>query len=148
MIFGLMSAFLTLEVQSANSSLDSLTRLPLPAAGAPVALYPNPSRLDDVPVCSSKSVMNLYSVQTGTVKAANEWYAIHLSGFKHVHGMGSGRSQDSYYNRNGTLVISITGKPAAEGVDTKVYSIIYALITPGVSDKVIAGMNIQKVVCP
>jgi hypothetical protein len=128
--------------------LDPLTKLPLPLAGAPVLLYDNPNEIDDVPVCKSHSAMNFYTGRSGTVSAAVAWYASHLSGFKHVHGIGSGRSQDTFYNAAGTLIVGITGKPGQEGQDTPVHSIIYGTIQPGVSDKVIAGMNIQKIVCP
>jgi len=37
---------------------------------------------------------------------------------------------------------------AARGQNTHVYSVIYGKIQPGVSSQVIAGMNIQKIVCP
>ena len=81
-------------------------------------------------------------------RAAVTWYTSHLSGFKHVHGIGSDRSQDTFYNSTGTLIVSITGMLGKEGQDTKVYSIICGTILRGASDKVIAGMNIPKVVCP
>jgi hypothetical protein len=127
---------------------DPLTKLPLPAAGAPLQLYDNPNTIDDVPVCKSKSTMNFYTGRSGTVSGAVAWYASHLSGFKHVHGIGSDRSQDTFYNVTGTLIVGITGKPGKDGQDAEVYSVIYGTIQPGVSDKVIAGMNTQKIVCP
>lgn len=92
--------------------------------------------------------MNSYTGRSGTVSAAVAWYASHLSGFKHLHGMGSGRSQDAFYNAAGTLMVGITGKPGPEGQDTPVYSVTYPTIQPGVSEKVIAGLNTQKLVCP
>jgi hypothetical protein len=127
---------------------DPLTKLPLPTTGAPLTLFGNPHKIDDVPVCKSKGTMNMYSGHTGNVSDAIYWYASHLAGFKRVHGFGSGRSQDTFYNPAGTLMVSITGHPGKEGQDTKVYSVIYSTIQPGASEKVIAGMNIQKVVCP
>lgn len=150
--FALFSAFIALSTGSlalsADNGMDPVTKLPLPSTGAPLVLYSDPTKLDDVPVCKSNSTMNMYSVRSGTVKVALAWYASHLAGFKHVHGTGSGRSQDTYYNATGTLIVSITGEPGTEGQDVKVYSIIYGVIKPGVSDDVIAGMNVQKVVCP
>jgi hypothetical protein len=91
--------------------------------------------------------MIFYTARSGMVSAAVSWYAAHLSGFKHVHGMGSGRSQDTFYNAGGTLIVSITGEPGAEGQDTKVQAVIYGTIQPGVTDKVITGMNSQTTVC-
>jgi hypothetical protein len=145
---GAIVAILSLRATGAGNGTDPVTKLPLPSSGAPLALFDNPNRMDDVPVCKSTSVMNFYSVRTGMVSAAVAWYAAQLPGFKHVHGMGSGRSQDTFYNPAGTLIVAITGSPGAEGQDTKAYSVIYGTIQPGAGDKVIAGMNIQKVVCP
>jgi hypothetical protein len=148
-LIGLLTLTFGFSVKSADdASTEPLTKLPLPTATAPLQLYDNPNRIDDVPVCKSKSTMNFYTGRSGTVSAAVTWYTSHLSGFKHVHGIGSDRSQDTFYNATGTLIVSITGMPGKEGQDTKVYSIIYGTILPGASDKVIAGMNIQKVVCP
>ena len=148
-LIGLLTLTFGFSVKSADdASTEPLTKLPLPTATAPLQLYDNPNRIDDVPVCKSKSTMNFYTGRSGTVSAAVTWYTSHLSGFKHVHGIGSDRSQDTFYNVTGTLIVSITGMPGKEGQDNKVYSIIYGTILPGASDKVIAGMNIQKVVCP
>jgi len=126
---------------------DSLTGLPLPAESS-LNIARAPTNLPDVPVCKSKSQMNFYTPGSGKVDAAIAWYTAHLAGFKHTHGYGSGRSQDTFYNAQGTLIVSITGAPAPDGQNTDVYSVIYATIAPGVSDKVIAGMNVQKTVCP
>jgi hypothetical protein len=145
----LLSILFAVHAESADSTAtDPLTKLPLPTAGAPLSLANNPSRYDDVPVCKSTGTMNFYTSLGGSVAAAITWYTSHLPGFKHVHGYGSGRSQDTFYNAYGTLTVSITGKPGKEGQDTNAYSVIYSTIQPGVSDKVIAGLNIQKVVCP
>jgi len=144
----LMIVFGAVARSTDGAATDPLTKLPLPTAGAAILLYDNPNRLDDVPICKSKSTMNFYSGRKGTVSAAIAWYTSQLAGFKHVHGIGSGRSQDTFYNSGGTLIVSITGKPGTEGQDTDVYSIIYGTIQPGANDKVIAGMNVQKVVCP
>ncbi len=148
-LVALLAVVLNVPAESAGGgAMDPLTKLPLPTAGAPLQLYDNPNTLDDVPVCKSKGTMNFYTVRSGTVSAALTWYASHLAGFKHVHGVGSDRSQDTFYNATGTVIVSITGMPGKEGQDTDVYSIIYGMIQPGVSDRIVAGMNVQKVVCP
>jgi hypothetical protein len=146
-VAGFLAISLAIQALSAEDAADSLTKLPLPMAGAPLVLFDNPNRLDAVPVCKSSSTMNFYTARSGMVSAAVSWYAAHLSGFKHVHGMGSGRSQDTFYNAGGTLIVSITGEPGAEGQDTKVQAVIYGTIQPGVTDKVITGMNSQTTVC-
>ena len=132
---------------AAGAATDSLTHLPLPAESA-LSVLGNAMSLPESPVCKSKAQMNFYRLGSGKVDAAVAWYTSHLAGFKHTHGYGSGRSQDTFYNAQGTVIVSITGDPAPEGQNTDVYSIIYGTIQPGVSDKAIAGMNVQKMVCP
>jgi hypothetical protein len=145
----ILTTLIAVPAESADSAAaDPLTKLPLPTASSPIHLDTNPSNYGDVPVCKSRGTMNFYTPLGGSVAAAVAWYTAHLSGFKHVHGYGSGRSQDTFYNASGTLTVSITGEPGKEGQDTNLYSIIYSTIQPGVPDKVIAGMNIQKVDCP
>jgi hypothetical protein len=103
--------------------------------------------IPDVPMCKSTAQMNFYTARSGKVDVVIAWYLETLKGFKHTHGYGSGRSQDTFYNAAGTLMVSITSKPAAQGRNADVYSIIYTTIHPGVSEKVIVGTNIQKVDC-
>jgi hypothetical protein len=148
MLIGLLAVVQGVGASADGLTTDPLTKLPLPAAGAPLQLYDHPNKIDDVPVCSSKSTMDFYTGRSGTVSTAVTWYASHLSGFKHLHGIGSGRSQDTFYNASGTLIIGITGKPGKDGEDTAVYSVIYGTIQPGVSEKIIAGMNSQHLACP
>ncbi len=131
-----------------TNPVDSLTKLPLPATGGPFLLLDEPEKIDDVPVCKSKGTMNMYTGRSGNVSAAVSWYSTHLVGFKHVHGIGSGRSQDTFFNPTGTLIVGITGKPGPDGQDPQVASVIYGTIQPGVDEKVISGMNVQHVVCP
>ena len=127
---------------------DPLTKLPVPAPGDPIQIGDSPMKLDNVPVCKSTAQMNFYTALSGKVEAAVAWYGSHLKGFKHTHGYGSGRSQDTYYNAAGTLMVSITGNPSPDGQNAEVYSVIYGTIMPGASEKIIVGMNVQKVVCP
>src|ERR1700753_1376173 len=107
---GFLVVFLCLvfgaPADSADGGTDALSKLPLPAAASTLLLYDSPNTIDNVPVCRSKATMNMYSVRSGTVSAAVAWYASHLPGFKHVHGMGSGRSQDTFYDATGSLIVS------------------------------------------
>jgi len=151
--YSITAAMLSICIVAANGvgagtlSADPLTKLPLPAGPGSLQVTGDAMSVPDVPVCKSKGQMNFYAGVSGKVDAAIAWYSAHLQGFQHVHGYGFGRSQDTFYNAPGTLIVSITGKPAAEGQNTDVYSITYGTIQPGVSSKVIGGMNSQKVVC-
>jgi len=135
------------STRAAEPAMDPLTSLPKPI-GATMKLGNQPMKLDDTPVCKSMMQMDFYTAQGGKVDAALAWYSDQLKGFKHTHGYGSGRSQDTFYNTTGTLMVSVTGSEAKEGENAAVYSIIYATIRPGVSERAIAGLNVQKVVCP
>jgi len=135
------------SMRAAEPVMDPLTSLPKPI-DTTVKLGTQPMKIDDTPVCKSMMQMDFYTAQGGKVDAALAWYSDQLKGFKHTHGYGSGRSQDTFYNATGTLMVSITGNEAKEGENTAVYSIIYATIKPGVSEKAIAGLNVQKAVCP
>jgi hypothetical protein len=126
--------------------VDPLTSLSIPSG--PVKLRSPPMKLDATPVCKSMMQMDFYTAQDGRVDAALAWYSDQLKGFKRTHGYGSGRSQDTFYSATGTVMVSITGDEAKEGENAAVYSIIYATIKPGISDKAIAGLNVQKAVCP
>lgn len=139
---GILGAY---SVLAGGPAVDSLTQLPLPAAEGALQIVGAPMDLSE-PVCKSTAQMNFYTVR-GKVDAALSWYATHLGGFKHVHGYND-RSQDTFYNADGTLIVAITGKPAPSGVNSDVGSVIYGTIKPGVSEKIIAGLNVQKLVCP
>jgi|SRR5665213_623078 len=128
-------------------AFDLLTRLPLPLADATFLLYGNPMKLDDFRLCKSVVKTNYYTARSGKVDAAVGWYASHLTGFKHTHGYASGRSQDFFYNRAGTLMVSIAGNAAKQGENMDVYAVTYATLQPGASEKALAGMNVQNIDC-
>jgi|HubBroStandDraft_5_1064220.scaffolds.fasta_scaffold724045_1 hypothetical protein len=132
---------------SGGPATDSLTHLPLPDAASTLILAGDPMPLPNVPVCKSTATMNFYTARSGRVDAAIAWYTANLKGLKHAHGYGSGRSQDTFYSSDGTVIVSITGTPAAQGQNSDVYSIIYGAIKPGASEKAIIAMNMQKVDC-
>ena len=143
----LMGIFAMASSYSGAPATDSLTHLPLPDAASTLILAGDPMPLPNVPVCKSTATMNFYTATSGRVDAAIAWYTGNLKGFKHVRGYGSGRSQDTFYSSDGTVIISITGTPAPQGQNSDVYSIIYGAIKPGASEKAIAAMNVQKVDC-
>ena len=127
-------------------STDVLTGLPLPDAASGMKLY-TPMKIDPSQVCKSTHTSEFYSVRGFKTSTAIAWYGAHLKGFRHMHGYGSGRSQDLFVNADGSMYVSITGSPASDGEDTDAYAISYATLKPGLSDKTLAGMLSQKMSC-
>jgi len=141
---------------------NALTGLPvIPAAetileGKSYGFQPGPE--SDGAVCKSKMRATFYALANMNVKdktikvsATVAWYDAHLSGFKKVQGYAStkssGRSQTVFYNPAGTLLVIITGSPGAQGQDTVTYGINYERYDPGISEKTIASLTQQKIVC-
>ena len=128
---------------------DPLTGLPLyPATDSRLHLGNEPTRLPDSDVCKSKMQGDFYSIFDSKVDVTLAWYGSHLQGFKKTHAYAAGRSQDTFYNSDRTLVVSVTGSAGKEGENTDAYSVLYARFSPGLSEKTILGMNQQKMVCP
>ena len=61
--------------------------------------------------------------------------------------MPRGRSQDLFYNADGTIAVSITGEPGKDGEDTDTYAVSYTRFQPGLPAKTMIGMIQQKIVC-
>ena len=91
---------------------------------------------------------DFYSVYDSKVDATLAWYDGHLPGFKKTHAYASGRSQDMFYKPDGTIIVSVTGSAGKEGENTDAYSVTYARIQPGLSEKGIISLNEQKLTCP
>ncbi len=70
-----------------------------------------------------------------------------LNGFKKTHAYVNNRSQDTFYNADRTLLVSITGEPGKPDENTDTHGLVYARFQPAISEKTILGMNQQKVVC-
>jgi hypothetical protein len=130
-----------------SAATDPLTLLPLPPADAALNLG-EAMKLDATQVCKSTMRANFYTPAGGKVDAALAWYTANLHGFKHTHAYWSGRSQDTFYNADGTLMVSVTGTPAKQGQNADLYSVLYAKIQPGFAEKTIMSLNAQKVICP
>ena len=75
------------------------------------------------------------------------WYAAHLAGFHKAHAYADGRSQDSFYNDTGTVIVFVTGSPGKEGENTDAYAVTYYRLEPGLSAKTIVSFTQQKVDC-
>jgi hypothetical protein len=140
---------LTLSAPAANKTLttDPLTGLPIVPTPDRLHLGNEPTVLPDTKMCGSNAKMNFYSTNGIQVDATVAWYAGKLQGFKKTHAWASGRSQDTFYKPDGTMIVSITGEPGTQGQNTDVHGLVYAKFEPGITEKAIIGMNTQNVVC-
>jgi hypothetical protein len=128
---------------------DPLTGLPLyPATDSRLHLGNEPTRLPDSTICKSQMQADFYSVFDSKVDVTLAWYAAHLHDFKKTHAYAAGRSQDTFYKSDGTIVVSVTGSEGKDGENTDTYSVLYARLQPGLAEKTIMGLNQQKVACP
>jgi hypothetical protein len=127
---------------------DPLTNLPLyPATDSRLHLGNEPTRLPQSTLCGSKMQADFYSVYDSNVGATLVWYGIHLSGFKKTHTYAANRSQDTFYNPEGTLAVSVTGTSGQAEENTETYSVVYSRFQPALPEKSIIGLNQQKVIC-
>ncbi len=146
-VFVLCSA-LVLNGSTKPLTTDPLTGLPLyPATDSRLHLGNDPTRLPESIVCGSKVQADFYSVYDSKVDATLVWYTIHLSGFKRTHAYTAKRSQDTFYNSDGTVAISVTGSSGKADENTETYSVIYSRFRPALPEKAIVGLNKQQVIC-
>lgn len=128
---------------------DPLTNLPLiPQTDSRLHLGNEPEKLPDTTICKSKVQMDFYALFDVKTSTTISWYAAHLPGFKKVHGYGMHRSQDGFYNSDGTMLVGITGSPAPDGQDSEGHGVVYMRARPGLSEKSIASLEQGKTVCP
>jgi hypothetical protein len=153
--FGAFLAMIVLSfVLTARSGTKLLTSDPLtglalyPATDSRLHLGNEPTRLPESKVCKSTMNVDFYSVYDSKVNETLAWYDAHLPGFKKTHSYAANRSQDTYYKTDGTILVSVTGSPGKEGENMDTYSVLYARLQPGLSDKTIIAMNQQRGVCP
>lgn len=129
-------------------TVDLLTGLPLyPATDSRLHLGNEPTRLPESTVCKSKMQADFYSVYDSKVDATLTWYASQLAGFKKTHAYAAHRSHDSFYNADGTMMVTVTGSVGKVGENTDTYSVVYSRFQPGLSEKTMVSVNQQKVVC-
>jgi hypothetical protein len=127
---------------------DPLTGLALyPATDSRLHLGNDPTRLPESNVCGSKMRADFYTVYDSRVDATLGWYGAHLPGFKKTHAYAANRSQDTFYNADGTLAVSVTGSSGKEGDNTQTYSVVYSRFQPALPERTIVSLNQQKLVC-
>jgi hypothetical protein len=136
---------LAISADAASSATDPLTNLPLyPGA----LVHGDPMKMHDAAFCESKYAEDFYGVQDAKVDATISWCVSNLTGFKRTRAYVGGRSHDSFYNAEGTIVVSVLGSPGKDGDNPRTHSISYFRFTPGVAEKTIIGFNEQRIVCP
>ena len=129
-------------------TVDPLTNLALhPATDSRLHLGNEPTRLPESNVCGSKMQADFYTVYDSKVDITLAWYGAHLQGFKRAHAYAANRSQDTFYNAEGSLVVSVTGSSGKADENTETYSVVYARFQPGLPEKSIISLNQQKVIC-
>jgi hypothetical protein len=127
---------------------DPLTNLPLyPATDSRLHIGNEPTRLPEANVCGVTMQSDFYTVYDSKVDATLGWYGAHLSGFKRTHTYTANRSQDTFYNPEGTLAVSVTGSSGKADENTETYSVVYTRFQPALPEKAIIGLNQQKVIC-
>jgi hypothetical protein len=127
---------------------DPLTNLPLyPATDSRLHIGNEPTRLPESNVCGIKMQADFYTVYDSRLDATLGWYGAHLSGFKRTHANAADRSQDTFYNPEGTLAVSVTGSSGKADENTETYSVVYTRFQPALPEKAIIGLNQQKVIC-
>ncbi|MGH9695279.1 MAG: hypothetical protein ACRD5Z_14110, partial [Bryobacteraceae bacterium] len=115
-LFGLALTLLTAKAGAAGKT-DPLTGLPLYPATASKFDPGNPMRVPDSKLCKCKQETDFYTTHDAKVSAAVAWCTANLAGFRKSHGYAGSRSQDTFFNADGTLVVSITGSRNKEGED-------------------------------
>jgi hypothetical protein len=151
MILAIALVFCCVVIAGGNTKLltaDPLTSLPLyPATDSRLHLGNEPTRLPESNVCGIKMQADFYTVYDSKVDATLGWYGAHLPGFKGTHAYAANRSQDTFYNPEGTLAVSVTGSLGKADENTETYSVLYSRFQPALTEKAIIGLNQQKVIC-
>jgi hypothetical protein len=151
MFLALLLALCSVVIASGAKLLtaDPLTGLPLyPATDSRLQLGNDPTRLPESNVCGSKMQADFYTVYDSKVDATLVWYSAHLPGFKKTHAYAASRSQDTFYNADGTLAVSVSGSSGKAGENTDTYSVVYSRFQPALPERAIIGLNQQKLICP
>jgi hypothetical protein len=150
-IIAITLVFCGVAIAAGNTKLltaDPLTNLPLYAAtDSRLHLGNEPTRLPEANVCGSKMQTDFYVVYDSKVDATLVWYGAHLPGFKKTHAYAANRSQDTFYNAERTLTVSVSGSSGKADENTETYSVTYSRFQPALPEKAIIGLNQQKVIC-
>ncbi len=90
---------------------------------------------------------SFYIVMSGKgekVKLVAAWYTKHLKSFHAYNANTDGRSQNTFFNQDGTKEVTIT---SSRGDGDEVFSVSYATFRPGLSLQEMASFNQGKRPC-
>jgi hypothetical protein len=143
-----VATLLAVAADAAVLTSDPLTGLPLdPATNSRMNLGNEPMTLPATQICKSKVNTNFYSVYE-SIHDTLAWYTAHLKNLKHMHGYSGGRSRDTFYDSAGTIMVTITAEPGADGQNVDTHAVAYYKMQPGLSEKTILGTITENVTCP
>jgi hypothetical protein len=130
-----------LMMSVAGYANDSITGLPVyPGIGSPEAL-------PKATFCGKQMDGSFYIVMNGKgekVTLVAAWYTKHLTSFHVYHANTDGRTQDTFFNREGTKEVTIT---SSRGNGDEVFSVSYGNFHPGLSSQEMASFNQGKRSC-
>lgn len=133
--------FICLMVSGAAYANDAVTGLPVyPGIGLP-------EPLPKATFCGKQMDGSFYIVMNGKgekVKLVVAWYAKHLAGFHTYHANADGRTQDTFFNKDGTKEVTIT---SSRGNEDEVFSASYGNFHPGLSPQEMVSFNQGKRPC-
>jgi hypothetical protein len=133
---------------SATLTTDPVTKLPIiPTTAGGMVPGNEPTSLPESQTCKSKMQTDIYTINHGKLSATVAWYEIHLPGFRKTRAFHNDRSQITFYNSDGTEVVSISGERGKDGEDVDADSVVYARYQPGLPEKEIVSMNTGHLVC-
>jgi hypothetical protein len=126
---------------------DPLTGLPIPPSEDKFNLGNEPTVLDATQMCKSTMKSDFYSPNGLKMNATAAWFESKLPEFKKVAGWHNNRTSVVFYKSDGTVNVSLTGTPGAQGQDTDVHGIVYATFSPALSTKAFAGFVTGNIDC-
>jgi hypothetical protein len=142
-----VAALFAVVSDAATLTADPITGLPLdPATNSRLNLGNEPTQLPISNLCKSKVSAEFYTVYESFHETV-AWYTAHLKELKHAHGYSGGRSRDTFYNSAGTIMVTITADPGADGQNVDTHSVAYYKMQPGLSEKTILGSLSEKLTC-
>jgi hypothetical protein len=122
---------------NATAASDSLTGLPI---------YPgvtDPGSLPESDFCGKRMQKDFYIVMGGRIDGVTKWYASHLAGYHKYHAVTDGRSQDTFFNPNGSTEVTVTATKAGSAV----YSISYGRFEPGLTAREMIWFSQSRKTC-
>jgi hypothetical protein len=137
----------SLFASAATLTTDPLTGLPLDPAYDPHHFGTEPIKMPDSQLCKSKMQANFYTIVDSKVDATVAWYAARLPAFHKTHAYVDNRSQDKFYNDEGTLMVLVVGAIGKEGENVNTYGVSYYSFQPGLPAKAIISFGQKKMVC-